>query len=187
MSSPGHSGVSPGFSRKPGVTGALSHPRSQKRLKFEEPGDPTTATSRWAKMIYFYIAQYPVRWTAQSALHLLPSLTDMFIPTPFSTSLGSIQSMLQWLRKDSSPTCPPLSTGRDSLSRLSELGHRGENTNAQTLIWQQRGFEPRLSRLRGRCSTAELPRSTGHMMGQEYLVDRGVHGWLWSTLWFVAF
>ena len=30
----------------------------------------------------FYIAQYPVRWTAQSALHFLPSLADMFIPTP---------------------------------------------------------------------------------------------------------
>ena len=29
----------------------------------------------------FYIAQYPVRWTAQSALHFLPSLTDLFIPT----------------------------------------------------------------------------------------------------------
>ena len=30
----------------------------------------------------FYIAQYPVYWTAQSALHFLPSLTDLFIPTP---------------------------------------------------------------------------------------------------------
>ena len=30
----------------------------------------------------FYIAQYPVRWSAQSALHFLPSLTDLFIPTP---------------------------------------------------------------------------------------------------------
>ena len=30
----------------------------------------------------FYIAQYPVRWTAQSALHFLPPLTDLFIPTP---------------------------------------------------------------------------------------------------------
>ena len=31
---------------------------------------------------FFYIAQYPVRWTAQSALHFLPSLADLFIPTP---------------------------------------------------------------------------------------------------------
>ena len=30
----------------------------------------------------FYIAQYPVRWTAQSALHFLPSLADLFMPTP---------------------------------------------------------------------------------------------------------
>ena len=29
----------------------------------------------------FYIAQYPVRWTAQSALHFLPSLENLFIPT----------------------------------------------------------------------------------------------------------
>ena len=29
----------------------------------------------------FYIAQYPVRWTAQSSLHFLPSLADLFIPT----------------------------------------------------------------------------------------------------------
>ena len=30
----------------------------------------------------FYIAQYPVRWTVQGALQFLPSLTDLFIPTP---------------------------------------------------------------------------------------------------------
>ena len=30
----------------------------------------------------FYIAQYPVRWTAKSALHFLPSMTDLFVPTP---------------------------------------------------------------------------------------------------------
>ena len=30
----------------------------------------------------FHIAQYPVRWTAQSALRFLPFLTDLFIPTP---------------------------------------------------------------------------------------------------------
>ena len=30
----------------------------------------------------FYVAQYTVRWTAQSALHLFPSLKDLFIPTP---------------------------------------------------------------------------------------------------------
>ena len=30
----------------------------------------------------FYIVQYPVRWIAQSAVHFLPSLADLFIPTP---------------------------------------------------------------------------------------------------------
>ena len=30
----------------------------------------------------FYIAQYPDRWTAQSDLHCLPPLADLFIPTP---------------------------------------------------------------------------------------------------------
>ena len=32
----------------------------------------------------FYIAQYLVRWTTQSDLDFLPSLTDLFIPTPLS-------------------------------------------------------------------------------------------------------
>ena len=30
----------------------------------------------------FYTAQYPVRWTAQNALHFLPPLADLFILTP---------------------------------------------------------------------------------------------------------
>ena len=30
--------------------------------------------------VWFYIAQYPDRWTAQSALHF-PPLADLFIPT----------------------------------------------------------------------------------------------------------
>ena len=37
---------------------------------------------------------------------------------------------------------------------LSKLGHCAEKENAETLIHQQTGFEPRLSRVR--CSTAEL-------------------------------
>ena len=37
-----------------------------------------------AKKVCFYIAQYPVRWTTQRALHFLPSLADLFIPTPTS-------------------------------------------------------------------------------------------------------
>ena len=30
----------------------------------------------------FYIAQYPLCWTAQNALYFLPSQTDLSIPTP---------------------------------------------------------------------------------------------------------
>ena len=37
--------------------------------------------------VWFYIALYPVHWTAQSALHF-PPLADLFIPTPFSASLN---------------------------------------------------------------------------------------------------
>ena len=54
------------------------------------------------KKVWFYIALYPVRWTAQSALHF-PPLADLFIPTPFSASLGSILAMQQ-LRNDYSLT-----------------------------------------------------------------------------------
>ena len=28
------------------------------------------------------VVQYPVRWTAQSAIHFFPSLADLLIPTP---------------------------------------------------------------------------------------------------------
>ena len=43
----------------------------------------------------FYIAQYSIRWTAQSASHIFPSVADLFIPTPFSACPGSILAMLQ--------------------------------------------------------------------------------------------
>ena len=45
----------------------------------------------------FYIAQYPVRWNAQSALHVLPSLTDLFIPTPTRLLLEAFCSTLSLL------------------------------------------------------------------------------------------
>ena len=70
----------------------------------------------------FYIAQYPVRWTAQSASHFLPSLTDLFIPTPFSASQGSILAMQQLRANTKSLTFPPLSIARYSFIQLSEQG-----------------------------------------------------------------
>ena len=112
------------------------------------------------KKVWFYIALYPVHWTAQSALHF-PPLADLFIPTPFSASLGSILAMQQ-LRNDYSLTFPPLSIARNSFIQLSRLGRREVKENAQTSKRYQRGFEPGLSRLRVRHSTTEPPRSTCH-------------------------
>ena len=101
--------------------------------------------------VWFYIALYPVRWTAQSALHF-PPLADLFIPTPFSASLGSILAMQQ-LGNDYSLTYPPLSIARYSFIQLSRLRRREVKENAQTSKRYQRGFEPGLSRLRVRHST----------------------------------
>ena len=80
--------------------------------------------------VWFYIALYPVRWTAQSALHFLP-LADLFIPTPFSASLGSILAMQQ-LRNDYSLTFPQLSIARYLFIQLSRLRRREVKENAQT-------------------------------------------------------
>ena len=85
---------------------------------------------RPVKKVWFYIALYPVRWTAQSALHF-PPLADLFIPTPFSASLGSILAMQQ-LRNDYSLTFPPLSIARYSFIQLSRLRRREVKENAQT-------------------------------------------------------
>ena len=79
------------------------------------------------KKVWFYIAQYPVRWTAQSALHF-PPLADLFIPTPFSASLGSILAMQQ-LRNEYSLTFPPLSIARYSFIQLSRLRCREVKEN----------------------------------------------------------
>ena len=72
--------------------------------------------------VWFYIALYPVRWTAQSALHF-PPLADLFIPTPFSASLGRILAMQQ-LRNDYSHTFAQLSIARYSFIQLSRLRRR---------------------------------------------------------------
>ena len=58
-----------------------------------------------------YIAQYLVHWTTQSTLHFTP-LADLFIPTPFSASPGSILVRQQLRAKAKSLTCPPLSIAR---------------------------------------------------------------------------
>ena len=98
----------------------LSHPESERIVKKKKK----------KKKVWFYIALYPVRWTAQRALHF-PPLADLFIPTPFSASLGSILAMQQ-LRNDYSLSFPPLSIARYSFIQLSRLRRREVKENAQT-------------------------------------------------------
>ena len=95
------------------------------------PPDIVYFTDKKVKVkVWFYIALYPIRWTAQSALHF-PPLADLFIPTPFSASLGSILAMQQ-LRNDYSLTFAPLSIARYSFIQLSRLRRREVKENAQT-------------------------------------------------------
>ena len=74
----------------------------------------------------FYIAQYPVRWTAESALHFTPWQTSSFRHHQHSSHAAI-------MREDYSLTFPPPSIARYSSIQPSELGRRGENENAQTL------------------------------------------------------
>ena len=60
--------------------------------------------------VCFYIAQYPVSWTAQSAFHFSSPGRPVHSDTN-PASLGSILAMQQ-LRNDYSLTCPPLSIAR---------------------------------------------------------------------------
>ena len=71
---------------------------------------------------------------------------------------------MQQLRNDYSLTFPPLSIARYSCIQLSRLRRREVKENAQTSKRYLSGFEPGLSRLRVRHSTAEPPRSTRHNM-----------------------
>ena len=82
------------------------------------------------KRYVFYKALYPVRWTAQSALHLSSPGRPVHSDTN-SASLGSILAMPH-LRNDYSLTRPPLSIARYSFIQLSRLRRREENENAQT-------------------------------------------------------
>ena len=102
--------------------------------------------SVWGKQVEgsFYIAHYPVRWTAQSALHFcLPWQTCSFRhQLGFS---GSILARQQLCAKAKSPPFPPLSIARYSFIQLSEPGRQ----------WRERwcpifetGFEQRRIRTR---------------------------------------
>ena len=76
----------------------------------------------------FYIAQNPVRWTAQSVLHFSSPGRPVHSETN-SASPGSILAVQQ-LRKDDSLTFPPLSIARYACIHLPWLRRRGDNENA---------------------------------------------------------
>ena len=75
------------------------------------------------KKVSFYIAQYPARWTVQSALHFsLPWQTCSFRhQLGFS---GFILARQQLCAKAKSLAFPPLSIARYSFIQLSELGRQ---------------------------------------------------------------
>ena len=88
-----------------------------------------------------FIAQYPVRWTAQSASHFLPSLADLFIPTP---TPGRILAMQQLSATTKSLTFPPLLIARYSFIQLwVNWGVNGESEKAQSSKRYQRGIRTR--------------------------------------------
>ena len=71
----------------------------------------------------FYIAQYPVRWTAQSTLHFFAPSRPVHSNTN-SASLGTILAMQQLRATTKSVTFPPLSIARYSFIQLSQLGRQ---------------------------------------------------------------
>ena len=73
----------------------------------------------------FYIAKYPVRWTAQSALHFLPPLAGRPVHSNTnSASPGRILARQQLRAKAKSLTFPPLSIARYSFIQLSQQGRQ---------------------------------------------------------------
>ena len=83
----------------------------------------------------FYIVQYPVHWTAQSALHFAPPLPPTRQTYSFRHQLcfsGEHSIHAAITRNDYSLTFPQLSIARYSFTQLSGLRHSGENENAQT-------------------------------------------------------
>ena len=73
-----------------------------------------------ASAYIFFIAQYPVLRTAQSALHFT-SLTDLFTQTPSQLLWEASSHMLQLMHEDGLYTYPPLSIASYSFIQLSEL------------------------------------------------------------------
>ena len=88
----------------------------------------------------FYIAQYPVRWTAQSALHCF-ALPDRPVHCDTnSASPGSILARQQLRAKTKSLTFPPLSIARYSFLQLSQLGRQWRERKCPNFETVERGI-----------------------------------------------
>ena len=113
------------------------------------------------KVCFFYIAQYPARWTAQSALNTLFALPGRSVHSDTnSASPGSILVMQQLRAKTKSLTFPPLSIARYThLYSWVDWGIVKRTKMPKLRNGSKVGFEPGFTRLRVRHSTAELPRS----------------------------
>ena len=83
---------------------------------------------------------------------------DLFFPTPTGLLYRTFTHAGNTAWRVFIHIFPSLSTARYSF--MSERGRCGENENVQSSKQQLTGFEARLSRIRVRHSTAELPRST---------------------------
>ena len=84
----------------------------------------------------FYIAQYPVSWTALSALHFTLWLTCSFRHQLDLSGKHSSHAAIT--REDYSLTLPP----QVLILQLNELVRRGENGNARTLKREQMDSNP---------------------------------------------
>ena len=84
----------------------------------------------------FYRAQYPVRWTAQSTLHFLPSLTVHSDTN--SASPGSILAMQELRATTKSLTFPPLSIAR--FIQLSQQGRQWRERKCPIFETVAKGF-----------------------------------------------
>ena len=79
-----------------------------------------TLEGKFLKKASFYIAQYPVLLTIQSALYFT-SLTDLFSQTPSRLLWEAFSHVQQLMREGRSHTYPSLSIARYSFIQLSEL------------------------------------------------------------------
>ena len=77
------------------------------------------------KKVCFYIAHYPVRWTAQSTLHFTPWQTCSFLHQLRFSGKHSSQAAIA--HEDYSLIFQPLSIARYSFIKLRELGCHGDN------------------------------------------------------------